>query len=49
MKFHKIEENIIKLITEAFKKAADRDLLPAVTIPSIELQIPREKGHGDLA
>jgi arginyl-tRNA synthetase len=47
--FKKIEETIIKLITEAFQKAADRDLLPAVSLPSIELQIPREKGHGDLA
>ena len=28
--FLKIEETIIKLITEAFRKASDRDLLPAV-------------------
>jgi arginyl-tRNA synthetase len=47
--FSKIEETIIKLITEAFQKASDRDLLPSVSLPSIELQIPREKDHGDLA
>ena len=47
--FEKIEETIIKLITEAFQKASDRELLPPVSLPSIELQIPREKDHGDLA
>jgi len=49
MRFYKIEETIIKLITDAFQKAANCDLLPAVSLPSIELQIPRDKGHGDLA
>ncbi len=47
--FKKIEETIVKLITEAFQKASDRDLLSPVSLPSIELQIPREKDHGDLA
>ena len=45
----KIEETIVKLITEAFQKASDRDLLPPVSLPPIELQIPRDNAHGDLA
>ncbi|MEA1927268.1 MAG: arginine--tRNA ligase [Candidatus Auribacterota bacterium] len=44
-----IEKNIIELITRAFQRAAEEDLLPEVSLPSIELQIPREKDHGDLA
>ncbi len=44
-----INSSISGLITEAFRLAADRGLLPPVALPPIELQTPREKDHGDMA
>ncbi|MDP8215312.1 MAG: arginine--tRNA ligase [Candidatus Euphemobacter frigidus] len=44
-----INDRISELIGNAFREAAAQNLLPPVSLPSVELKIPREKGHGDLA
>ncbi len=44
-----IKEEITSLLGTALKAAAERGLLPEVSLPALEFQVPREKGHGDLA
>ena len=44
-----IQREIISLIEEAFRAAAERGLLPRIELPPVELAVPREKNKGDLA
>ncbi|MFH1038791.1 MAG: arginine--tRNA ligase [PVC group bacterium] len=44
-----INSAISDMIKAAFRLAADRGLLPPVSLPVLEFEVPREKGRGDLS
>jgi len=47
--YREIKQEIAALLGAALEAAAERGLLPEVSLPPLEFQVPREKGHGDLA
>jgi arginyl-tRNA synthetase len=47
--YAEIKEEIVLLLAAALKDAAERGLLPLISLPPLEFQVPREKGRGDLA
>lgn len=44
-----IKLEIVRLIEETLQEAVSRELLPALSPPSFRIEVPREKGHGDLS
>ncbi|MCX6349339.1 MAG: arginine--tRNA ligase [Candidatus Aureabacteria bacterium] len=44
-----IRHIITDLVARAFQEAVARGIFPAAALPPLEIEIPREKGHGDLA
>ena len=49
MMIAEIKKQIVEQIERAYRTAVEKELLPAVDLPEINLEVPRDKNHGDLA
>lgn len=47
--YEKIHEQIRKVVRDAFAACAENGSLPAVELPDIPVEVPREKGFGDFS